>query len=105
MNWIGALILRIVGLGAWGPVIFIVAYIAAALSLAPAFLLTFAAGAGFWLVRGTILGYIGAGLRSAAGFGLASPLARSRLLNRIDRDPRVAAVRAALVGDAVWVMF
>jgi len=105
MTWIGALILRIVALGAWGPTLFIFAYIAAALTLAPAFLLTFAAGAVFGLWRGTVLVYIGAVLGSSAVFGLASPLARSRLLRWIDRDPRVAAVRLALVGDAVWVMF
>jgi uncharacterized membrane protein YdjX (TVP38/TMEM64 family) len=105
MTWIGALILRIVALGAWGPALFIFAYIAAALTLAPAFLLTFAAGAVFGLWRGTVLVYISAVLGSSAVFGLASPLARSRLLRWIDRDPRVAAVRLALVGDAVWVMF
>ena len=105
MTWIGALILRIVALGAWGPVLFIFAYVAAALTLAPAFLLTFAAGAVFGLWRGTVLVYIGAVLGSSAVFALASPLARSRLLRWIDRDPRVAAVRLALVGDAVWVMF
>jgi len=105
MNWIGALILRIVGLGAWAPVLFILTYVAAALTLAPAFLLTVAAGAVFGLWRGTILVYIGAVLGSSAVFGLAAPLARSRFLRRIDRDPRVAAVRTALVGDAVWVMF
>jgi uncharacterized membrane protein YdjX (TVP38/TMEM64 family) len=105
MNWIGAIILRIVALGAWGPALFIVAYVAAALTLAPAFLLTFAAGAVFGLWRGTVLVYIGAVLGSSAVFALAAPLARSRLLRWIDRDPRVAAVRRAIVGDAVWVMF
>jgi len=105
MNWIGAIILRIVALGAWGPALFIVAYVAAALTLAPAFLLTFAAGAVFGLWRGTVLVYIGAVLGSSAVFALAAPLARSRLLRWIDRDPLVAAVRRAIVGDAVWVMF
>ena len=28
-----------------------------------------------------------------------------RVVRWIDRDPRVAAVRRAIVGDAVWVMF
>jgi uncharacterized membrane protein YdjX (TVP38/TMEM64 family) len=105
MNWIGALILRIVSLGAWAPALFILAYVAAALTLAPAFLLTFAAGAVFGLWRGTVLVYIGAVLGSSAVFALAAPLARSRFLRWLDRDPRVAAVRLALVGDAVWVMF
>ena len=105
MDWIGTLVLRLVHLGPWGPLLFIGAYIAASLTLAPAFLLTFAAGAVYGLWRGTVLVYVAALAGSCAVFALASPLARSRLLRWIDRDPRVAAVRAALVGDAVWVMF
>lgn len=85
--------------------LFVAAYAAAAVILAPAFLLTFAAGAVFGLWRGTLLVYVGATLGSTAVFALASPLARSRVLRWIDRDPRVAAVRGAVVGDAVWVMF
>lgn len=105
MQWLGDVILRIAHLGPWGPVLFVGAYILAALTLAPAFLLTFAAGAVYGLWRGTILVYIAAVLGGSAVFGLASPLTRTRLLQWIDRDPRVAAVRAAIVGDAVWVMF
>jgi uncharacterized membrane protein YdjX (TVP38/TMEM64 family) len=105
MDWLGEFILRLSRLGPLGPVLFIGAYIAASLTLAPAFLLTFAAGAVYGLWRGTILVYISAVLGSSAVFALSSPLARSRLLRWIDRDPRVAAVRLALVGDAVWVMF
>jgi uncharacterized membrane protein YdjX (TVP38/TMEM64 family) len=86
-------------------VLFVLAYIAAAVTLAPAFLLTFAAGAVFGLWRGTLLVYIGAVLGSSAVFAIASPLARSRLLRWLDRDPRVAAVRSAVVGEGVWVMF
>jgi uncharacterized membrane protein YdjX (TVP38/TMEM64 family) len=86
-------------------VLFIGAYIAASLAMAPSFLLTFAAGAVYGLWRGTLLVYIGAVLGSSAVFALASPLARSRMLRWLDRDPRVAAVRMAIVGDALWVMF
>jgi uncharacterized membrane protein YdjX (TVP38/TMEM64 family) len=105
MNWLAGLILRLAHLGPWGPVIFIGAYIAASITLAPAFLLTFAAGAvyGFW--RGALLVYIGAVLGASAVFMLASPLAHSRLLRWVDRDPRVAAVRTAVRHDAGWVMF
>jgi uncharacterized membrane protein YdjX (TVP38/TMEM64 family) len=105
MDWIGAVIARLAQLGPLGPVLFIAAYIGASLTLAPAFLLTFAAGAVYGLWRGTLLVYIGAVLGSSAVFALASPLTRTRLLQWIDRDSRVAAVRAALVGDALWVMF
>ena len=92
-------------LGPWAPVLFVVAYIVASVTLAPAFILTFAAGAVFGLWRGTILVYVGAVLGSSAVFAIASPLARSRFLRRLDRDPRVAAVRSAVVGEGAWVMF
>ena len=105
MHWLAALVIRLAHLGPWGPVLFVAAYAAAAVILAPAFLLTFAAGAVFGLWEGTLLVYVGATLGSTAVFALASPLARSRLLLWVDRDPRVAAVRGAVVDDAVWVMF
>ena len=105
MPWLDSLVLRVAHMGPWGQVLFVAAYIAAALTLAPAFLLTFAAGAIFGLWRGTLLVYVGALLGSIAVYGLAAPLARSRVLDWLDRDPRVAAVRQAMVGDALWVMF
>jgi uncharacterized membrane protein YdjX (TVP38/TMEM64 family) len=105
MHWLGDVILRLTHLGTWGAVLFVAAYVLAALTLAPAFLLTFAAGAVYGLWRGTILVYVGAVLGSSVVYALASPLTRTRFLHWIDRDPRVAAVRSALVGDAVWVMF
>ena len=92
-------------LGPWAPVLFVVAYILASITLAPAFLLTFAAGAVFGLWRGTILVYVGAVLGSSAVFAIASPLGRSRFLRRLDRDPRVAAVRSAVADEGAWVMF
>ena len=75
------------------------------MTLAPAFLLTFAAGAVFGLWRGTLLVYVGAVLGASAVYALAAPLARSRVLGWIDRDPRVAAVRRAVVKDSAWIMF
>src|SRR5688500_12205594 len=105
MDWLTPVVLQIADLGAWGPLLFIAAYVAASIALAPAFLLTFAAGAVFGLWRGTMLVYIGAVLGSSAVYALASPLARSRLLRWLDRDPRVAAVRRAVVGEGFWVMF
>jgi uncharacterized membrane protein YdjX (TVP38/TMEM64 family) len=99
------IVLALADLGPWGPVLFIVAYVVASVTLAPAFLLTFAAGAVFGLWRGTILVYLGAVLGSSAVFAIASPLGRSRFVRRLERDPRVAAVRAAVVGEGAWVMF
>src|SRR4026207_1300516 len=52
-------VLALADLGPWAPVLFILAYILASVTLAPAFLLTFAAGAVFGLLRGTLLVYVG----------------------------------------------
>jgi uncharacterized membrane protein YdjX (TVP38/TMEM64 family) len=104
-DFIERVVLALAELGPWGALLFIAAYIIASVTLAPAFLLTVAAGAVFGLLRGTLLVYVGAVLGSSAVFAIASPLARSRLLRWLDRDPRVAAVRSAVVGQGAWVMF
>ena len=104
-EFIERVVLALGELGPWGALLFIAAYVVASVTLAPAFLLTFAAGAVFGLLRGTLLVYVGAVLGSSAVFAIASPLARSRLLRWLDRDPRVAAVRGAVVGQGAWVMF
>ena len=105
MDWLETLVKQLAGLGAWGPVLFIGMYIVAAITLAPAFLLTFSAGAVFGLWRGTMLTYVGAVLGASAVYAVAAPLARSRILGWIDRDPRVAATRRAVVKDSAWIMF
>jgi uncharacterized membrane protein YdjX (TVP38/TMEM64 family) len=105
MGWLETLVQQLAGLGAWGPVLFVGLYIVAAITLAPAFLLTFSAGAVFGLWRGTILTYVGALLGASAVYAVAAPLARSRILGWIDRDPRVAATRRAVVKDSAWIMF
>jgi uncharacterized membrane protein YdjX (TVP38/TMEM64 family) len=105
MGWLEAVILRVANMGPWGVVLFIAAYVVAAITLAPAFILTFAAGAIFGLWRGTMVVFLAALLGAMAVYGLAAPLARGRLMRRLERDPRVAAIRKAVVGDALWVMF
>jgi uncharacterized membrane protein YdjX (TVP38/TMEM64 family) len=105
MDWLAPVVLRLTDLGPWGPFFFVGAYILASITLAPAFLLTLAAGAVFGLWRGTLLVYVGAVLGSSAVYALALPLARWRAMQWLDRDPRVAAVRHALVGEGIWVMF
>ena len=105
MDWLAPLVRQLAELGSWGPALFILLYVLAAITLAPAFLLTFSAGAVFGLWRGTLLTYVGAVLGASAVYALAAPLARSRVLRWIDRDPRVAATRRAVVNDNAWIMF
>src|SRR5687768_3178457 len=105
MEWLAAVVLRLSNLGPWAPVFFVLAYVAAAVTLAPAFLLTFAAGAVFGLWRGTIYTFVGALLGASAVFVVASRLARGRVLAWLDRDYRLAAARQAVVGRGVWIIF
>jgi uncharacterized membrane protein YdjX (TVP38/TMEM64 family) len=105
MNWVSAALLQLAHAGAWAPVLFIGLYVGATVTFAPAFLLTIASGAIFGLWRGTLYTYLGAVLGSSAVYVVAAPLARSRALGWLDRDARVAAVRRAVVGQGLWVMF
>jgi uncharacterized membrane protein YdjX (TVP38/TMEM64 family) len=105
MQWYAHLIEALGAMGPWTPILFVLAYVAGSLVLAPAFLLTVSAGAIFGLWRGTLLVYAGQLLGSSAVYWVASPLSRSRLLHWLYRDPRVAAIRTAVVDDALWVMF
>ena len=60
MSWLAALLLRVGALGPWGPVLFALLYIAAAVTMAPAFVLTVAAGALFGVWRGSALVFVSA---------------------------------------------
>ena len=105
MDWLAPVVLRLQDLGPWAPVLFVLIYIVAAVVLAPAFFLTVAAGAMFGVWRGSIVVFIGASLGASAVYVLASPLSDSAFMRRLTRDSRVAAVRAAVNAEAVWVTF
>jgi len=105
MDWLAPVVLELAQLGPWGPVLFILLYIAAAITLAPAFFLTVAAGALFGVWRGSVIVFIGASLGASAVYALGSLMTRSRLMARVTRDRRVAAVRDAVRGEGAWVMF
>jgi uncharacterized membrane protein YdjX (TVP38/TMEM64 family) len=105
MDWLAPIVQQVAEVGQWAPLLFIALYVVASLLVAPAFILTFSAGALFGLWRGTLYVYIGAVLGSSAVYVVAAPLARSRLLRWVDRDPRVAAARRAVVDRSAWIMF
>lgn len=93
-------------MGPWGAVLFVGLYVVASLTMAPAFILTFAAGAVWGLWRGSLLVYIGAVLGASSVYLAAGQLVRSRVIRWLDRDPRVAAVRRAVSAEqSVWIMF
>lgn len=105
MDWLAPAVLRLTDVGPWAPVLFVLIYIAAALTLAPAFFLTVAAGAMFGVARGSVIVFIGASLGASAVYGLVTPFARSAWMARLLRHPRIAAARAVIVGEGLWMMF
>jgi uncharacterized membrane protein YdjX (TVP38/TMEM64 family) len=105
MDWLTPVVLRLAQLGPWGPLLFIGLYILAAVTLAPAFLLTVAAGALFGVWRGTLFVYIGATLGACAAYAISVRLTRLRFLAWLDHDPRVVIVRRAVAGEGAWVQF
>ena len=105
MDWLAPAVLQLTHVGPWAPVLFVLLYVAAAVTLAPAFFLTVAAGAMFGVWRGSLIVFVAASLGASIVYALVSPLARSRVMARVTRYPRVAAVRTAIVGQGAWVMF
>ncbi len=105
MSWFAALLLRVGALGPWGPVLFALLYITAAVTMAPAFLLTVAAGALFGVWKGSALVFVSALIGACASYVVASRLARTRFFSWLLRDRRVAVVRHAVAGQGPWVQF
>ena len=60
--WLPAFATWVEGLGAWGPVAFVVGYALAVVAFAPGSVLTLAAGALFGLAKGTVLVFLAATL-------------------------------------------
>jgi uncharacterized membrane protein YdjX (TVP38/TMEM64 family) len=104
-EWIAAVVSDLSTLGPWGGVLFVGLYVVASVTMAPAFVLTFAAGAVWGLWWGSILVYIGAVLGASTVYFLAGRLFRSRVIRWLDRKPQAAAVRRTVAEQGVWVMF
>jgi uncharacterized membrane protein YdjX (TVP38/TMEM64 family) len=105
MDWLAPAVLWLTDVGPWAPVLFVLIYIAAALTLAPAFFLTVAAGAMFGVEYGSAIVFVGASLGASAVYALVTPLSRSSLMQRLLRHRRVAAAREVVVGEGLWMMF
>jgi uncharacterized membrane protein YdjX (TVP38/TMEM64 family) len=105
MTWLGNLLVRVAELGPWGPILFMLLYVAAAVTMAPAFLLSVAAGALFGVWRGSALVFVSATLGAFAAYGVARSLAGTRLVKWAMRDRRIEVVRLAVVHKGPWVQF
>jgi len=91
--------------GAWGPVAFIVVYVAAVVLLIPGALLTLAGGAIFGVVEGTIYVFIAATLGSAAAFLVARHLARGLVEKHFGGGERFDAIDHAVGEHGLKIVF
>ena len=105
MEWLSGLLQRLATFGPWGAVLFVLLYIVATISLAPAFLLTVAAGAVYGVWAGSFLVFVGAVLGASGAFVVARSLSGPRYLAWLHRESNVAAVRGAVAREGAWVQF
>ncbi|HEU4401436.1 MAG TPA: TVP38/TMEM64 family protein [Candidatus Polarisedimenticolia bacterium] len=90
--WVG-------GLGAWGPLAFILGYIVATVAFAPGSILTLAAGAIFGLARGTLYVFIAATLGASAAFLVSRYAVRAAIERRLAGNERFAAIDRAIARE------
>ncbi len=94
--YVPAVAARIDGLGAWGPVAFVGAYIVADLLLIPGALMTLAGGAIFGLVRGSAIVFVAATVGAVAAFLVSRYLARGLVERRLASATRLQAIDRAV---------
>jgi uncharacterized membrane protein YdjX (TVP38/TMEM64 family) len=93
------------GLGAVGPLVFIVGYALAVVAFAPGSVLTLAAGATFGIVRGTAYVFVAATLGAALAFLVARHLARPWVERRLAAHPGFTAIDRAIAAQGRRIVF
>jgi uncharacterized membrane protein YdjX (TVP38/TMEM64 family) len=94
----------VASLGIWGPVVFILGYLAATVAFAPGVILTLAAGAIFGVVKGTLYTFVGATLGASAAFLVARYAARRSIEKKLAGNPRFAAIDRAVAQQGLKIV-
>ena len=105
MTWLVLVLLRIRNLGPSGMILFTLLYVACAVTLAPAFFLTVAAGAIYGVWRGSALVFLAATLGACVVYAIAHRLAGTRLLTPLMKSRRIQVVRRAVSGRDARIQF
>ncbi len=93
------------GLGAVGPLVFVVGYAAAVVAFVPGSVLTLAGGAIFGLFGGVLYVFTAAVLGSTASFLIARHVARDAIAKRIEGDARFGAIDRAVGEEGRKIVF
>ena len=92
------------GLGALGPIAFILGYVAATVAFIPGSVLTLAAGAIFGLGQGVLYVMIGATTGASVAFLLARSVARDAIAQKLAGNPRFAAIDRAVGREGLKIV-
>ena len=95
-TWLRRLSSLIEAAGAWGPIIYGLAYSIATVLMVPGSILTFFAGVSFGLGIGTVTVSIGSTVGAALSFFLARRLARRKISSLLENHRYLAAIDKAL---------
>jgi uncharacterized membrane protein YdjX (TVP38/TMEM64 family) len=93
------------GLGAWGPIVFILGYALAVVAFLPGSLLTLAAGAIFGIGPGVVYAFTAAVIGSSAAFLVSRYLARAAIERRLAGNARFAAIDRAVGAEGRKIVF
>jgi uncharacterized membrane protein YdjX (TVP38/TMEM64 family) len=86
-------------LGAWGPVLFVLLYVAATVLFLPGSILTLGAGVVFGLARGAVIVSISATLGATAAFLVGRYLARDWVAGKIEGNQKFKAIDEAVARE------
>lgn len=103
-EWMRSLAAWIQGAGAIGVVVYAAAYIAATVLLLPGSLLTLAAGFAYGPLAGMLLVSPVSVTAATVAFLLGRTVARGRIAERVSRDPRFAAIDAAIEREGLKIV-
>ncbi len=100
-GWLNSAIVAVEKLGPWGPVVFALTYILAAVLMVPGSALTLSAGTLFGVFYGTIIVSLASTTAAALAFLIARYLARDAIATKTKAIPAFAALDRAF-GDDGW---
>jgi len=86
-------------LGAWGPVLFVLLYVAATVLFLPGSILTLGAGVVFGLARGAVIVSISATLGATAAFLVGRYVARDWVAGKIEGNAKFKAIDEAVARE------
>ncbi|MBI5771202.1 MAG: TVP38/TMEM64 family protein [Verrucomicrobia bacterium] len=89
----------VAGLGAWGPVLFVLIYIAATVFFLPGSVLTLGAGAVFGVALGSVYVSLASTLGATAAFLVGRYLARAWVAKKIEGNVTFAAIDRAVAAE------